>query len=269
MIARRITLFVLLLTLVAAATAQRPLNPPNYYAFQLPVLVPGVPMTGELTAEDGQNFKDGAYVDMFVFDGKADDFVSLRVTSGEFDAHVTVFDPSGYLLDLNDDYSGSGDTSAGVDLWLPETGRYFVVVSGFSQFDIGYYAVELSAGATLPTFGDELMPLTFPTVIDSELTADMPMLAGGYVGNTEYFRFEVEAPSFFVINMWSWDFDTVLTIFDEYGDIVVQNDDFDYSSDSRITIELWPGSYVLAASSYYTGNVGYYTIDARRYVEAD
>ncbi len=269
MTSRRTTLFVLLLSLVAAAAAQRPLNPPNYFAFQLPQLVVGEPVSGELTTDDGQNFKDGSYVDMFFFEGKADDYVTVTVTSGEFDSHISVYDPSGYLLDLNDDYYGYGDTGAGVDLWLPETGKYYVVVSGYSQYDIGYYVVELKAAGALPGIGEGLRPLDIPAMLDSELTADMPMLAGGYVGNTEYFSFEVLTPSFFVINMWSWDFDTVLTIFDEYGEMVTQNDDYDLSSDSRIAVELWPGSYVLAASSYYSGSVGYYSLDVRRYVEAD
>lgn len=265
MTARRTALLVLLLSTAVVAAAQRPLNPPNYYTFQLPQLLDGQPVSGELTTDDGQNFKDGSYLDMFVFEGRVDEYVSITVSSGEFDPYLTVYDSYGYLVARNDDY-GMG-TDAGVDIWLPETGKYIVVVSGYSEYDLGYYVVQLTAGSRLP--GADLRPLEIPGMLDSEITPDMPTLPGGYVGNTEYFSFEVTTPSFYVITMWSWDFDTVLTIFDEYGDIVAQNDDHDFSSDSQIAVELWPGNYVLAASSYYTGWGGYYTLDVRRYVEAD
>ena len=59
------------------ALAQRPLNVPNYLLSSIPLLQPNTPVDGQLDRDDGQNFKDGAYLDIYAFDGVADEEVVL------------------------------------------------------------------------------------------------------------------------------------------------------------------------------------------------
>lgn len=265
MLARRSFLIILIASAFASATAQRPLNPPNYFAFQLPRLIAGEPLVGQLDSSDGQNFKDGSYLDLYAFDGQEGERLALHVSSGEFDPYLSVYAPSGSLVASNDDY-GVG-TDAGVDLLLPESGRYLVVVSGYSQLAVGSYTVELSSGVGVSEARSR--ELAIPGVLLSTITEDMPTLPDSYIGNTEYFSLSVPTTTFLVITMTSWDVDAVLTLYDEYGGLVDQNDDYGMGSDARLALELAPGHYTLAASSYFTGWTGDYTLEVKRYIEGD
>ena len=265
MVARRVVPMIAALAVLAAAAAQQPLNTPNYFMFQLPRLELGVPVDGELTFEDGQNFKDGTYLDMYVVEGLEGEHLSLHVRSGEFDPYVTLYDPEGFFVAANDDFSGAG-TDAGIEFTLYMTGRYLVVVSGYSQWDIGRYVIERS-GASSVILGEPTL-VALPSVIESMITSEMPALPGGWAGSTEYFTFEVEQPIMLVAFMASDEIDSVLTLYDAAGNEIAQNDDHNFSSNSQIAVELSPGSYVLAASSYYAGVGGRYQLELKRYVEA-
>lgn len=241
------------------------LRAPTYYQFQLPRLVAGQTVTGVLSTDDGQNFKDGSYLDMFAIEGREGDRLSVSVSSYDFDAYLTLFDPYGYLVGANDDYMGMGG-DAGLDVTLYLDGTYLLVVSGFSQWDTGEYTVELrSAGSGTPSAD---VSITVPGSIGSQITADMPLHPNGYVGPTEYFSFQVTEESLLLFTLSSFDFDTVLTVYDEYGNEVGQNDDYGMVSDSRLALPLTPGNYVVAASSYYTGEGGYYELSIEKYLRA-
>ena len=260
----RLLAAIALLACAATAFAQ-PLRAPNFYLFQVPRLQAGQPVTATLTTEAGQNFKDGSYLDVYAFAGRSGDRVSITVTSWEFDTYLTVFDPDGYLVALNDDYV-AGEGTAGVDATLYMDGTYLVVVSGYSQWDVGEYTVELTAAAAgLPS---ENRSIAVPGEFESVITADMGLHPNGYVGRTEYFGFTVEDESLLLITATSFDFDTVLTLFDEYGNEIAQNDDYDYSSDSRLAVPLAAGTYMLAVSSYYADEYGSYAVSVARYVQA-
>ena len=96
----------------------------------------------------------------------------------------------------------------------------------------------------------------------------MPLHPNGYVGPTEYLSFEVTEESLVLFTLTSLDFDTVLTLYDEFGSEIGQNDDYGLTSDSQIAIALTPGRYVVAASSYYTGEGGSYSLTADKYLRA-
>lgn len=263
MLPRRLPFTLAVLVLATTAFAQT-LRAPTYYLFQVPRLEAGQPVAASLTTDAGQNFKDGSYVDLYAFHGSAGDRVSVIVSSWEFDAYVTVFDPDGYLVGANDDYVG-GAGGAGIDATLYVDGTYLVVVSGYSQWDVGAYTVELHAAQS--GFPSDTNVLTVPGSFESHITGDMPLHPNGYVGPTEYFGFDVTDESLLLITVSSFDFDTVLTLFDEFGNEIAQNDDYNYTSDSRLAVPLTPGSYVLAASSYYGGEGGSYSVTIEKYVQ--
>lgn len=251
--------------LLGSAFAQQTLRPPNYYLFQLPRLVAGEQLTGTLSADDGQNFKDGSYLDLFAFEGRDGDRVSISVSSQSFDAFITLFDPAGYFVASNDDYLDTGG-DAGIDTTLYADGTYVLVVSGYSQWDMGEYTVELRAGATGSPVASTSIDV--PGSLTSQITPDMPLHPNGYIGPTEYFDIEVTEESLVLFSMTSLEFDTVLTLYDELGNEISQNDDYGFTSDSQVAVPLAPGRYVLAASSYYTGEGGDYTLTVDKYLRA-
>lgn len=261
---RRLLVAIAFFACAVTAFAQ-PLRAPNFYLFQVPRLEAGQPVSATLTTAAGQNFKDGSYLDVYAFAGRSGDQVSVIVSSWEFDAYVTMFDPDGYLVALNDDYAADAGT-AGIDATLYMDGTYLVVVSGYSQWDLGAYTVELTtAAAGLPA---ETRSITVPGAFESLITSDMGLHPNGYVGRTEYVSFTVEDESLLLIDATSYEFDTVLTLFDEFGNEIAQNDDYGDSSDSRLAVPLAPGAYVLAVSSYYADEFGSYAVSVERYVQA-
>lgn len=265
MLARRTLLAVAAAVLLGTAVAQQTLRPPHYYLFQVPRLTSGEPVAGTLTTDDGQNFKDGSYVDLYAIQGLEGDRVSISVSSTSFDAFVTLFDPYGELVASNDDYMDMGG-DAGIDVTLYVDGAYLLVVSGYSQWDTGDYTVELRTGASgSPTASGSV---EVPGAIESQITPDMPLHPNGYVGPTEYFGFEVSEEALVLFTLTSLDFDTVLTIYDEFGNEIGQNDDYGFNSDSQLALPLVPGSYVVAVSSYYTGAGGHYSLTVDKYLRA-
>lgn len=62
------------------------------------------------------------------------------------------------------------------------------------------------------------------------------------------------------ISMTSSDFDAYLTLADFDGNILAEDDDGGGGLNSRMTIQLDAGSYVLVASSFEAGELGAYTL---------
>lgn len=257
---RRVALALAALLLAATALAQRPLVSPNYYTFQLPELAPGEPVTGYLDESDGQNFKDGSRLDLYQFTAEAGEAQSVRVVSPVFSPVVSVFDELGNLVAYVDYGMEFGDVAAS---FITDTaGRYLVVVSGWSDYDLGEYTVARLAAAGGP--GDARQ-VTLPTRIESAISADMVPLPTGFGGGAEYFAFEVEEETLVLAAMSSAELDAYLTLFDATGAVVAENDDDGYTTDAMLVALLEPGAYVLAASTYYVGEVGAYTLTLEAY----
>lgn len=257
---QRLALVAALLAAATVALAQQPLVVPHYYAFQLAELQPGADVAGELTESDGQNFKDGSRVDLYVLDAVAGELESVRVVSGAFEPVVSVFGPDGSLMAYADYGPAFGDVTA--TFTASASGRHVVVVSGWSDYDLGGYTVtrvQTTGGA------GSAEPVTLPFAVESLITVDMAPLPGGYGGGAELFSFAVEEETLLVASMSSTMLDAVLTLFDDAGDVVARNDDDGYSTDAMLVALLEPGSYVIAASTYFSGEAGDYSLRLETY----
>ena len=62
------------------------------------------------------------------------------------------------------------------------------------------------------------------------------------------------------ISLDSNDFDTYLTLFDQYGSELMSNDDYENSTNSKISTYLSAGTYIVEATSYYPNTSGGFTI---------
>lgn len=248
-------LAVLVAAVLSNAAAQQPLVTPHYYLFQLPVLSLGEELSGELTAQDGQNFKDGSRLDMYGLVVQQGETVTLRVVSPDFEPVVSVFDPSGALVAYNDFGESFGDVSA--SFIAGASGQHVVVVSGWSDYDLGSYVLSSGRATGGP---EEASLVELPATIESAITSEMAPAPGAYGGGAEYFSFEITEELLFLASMVSSNLDPVLTLYDQDGNIVATNDDDGFTTDSLLVALLGPGSYVLAASTYYAGESGDYTL---------
>lgn len=257
---------LLALSVLSLAAAQLPLNAPTYYLSQLPELSDGTVLDGELTADDGQNYKDGSYLDVYVMYGVAGEQVRVAARSADFDTYLTVFDPSGSFLDANDDdWDGYGSDSV-LNLTLPETGRYLVVVSGYSQFDMGAYQVERGAA---PPISVDATPIAVPSVVQGALDASMPPAPGTWGGPSQVYAIELSEAAMLSVSLSSPDYDTMLYVMDEAGTILAENDDSGSTTDSQVLVELEAGRYLVVASAWSSDAVGSFTLDLKLYVPAN
>jgi len=92
--------------------------------------------TGNLAPGDAIG-EENEYMDYFAFSGEAGETVRFELQSDAFDTFLTVIDPDGLEYD-NDDFNGSTSQSV-VELTLPQTGRYSVIVSSYWAEETGDY----------------------------------------------------------------------------------------------------------------------------------
>lgn len=124
-------------------------------------------VTGEITDEQWQ--------DVYSFEGKAGDEVTIDMTSTEpdFDAYLVLFGPDGERIAENDD--GPNPPYSHLELTLPSDGTYVLVATRFLERDGlaegGYNLVVSKAGAEL---GNQII---FDIPVSSRLTTDFTQAA--------------------------------------------------------------------------------------------
>ncbi|MGA1740546.1 MAG: pre-peptidase C-terminal domain-containing protein [Pseudohongiellaceae bacterium] len=106
-------------------------------------------VAGSLLAGDSLN-EDNKYTDYYSFTGSAGQNVRFELSSQDFDTYLTIIDPNGSEYD-NDDFDGSTGMSV-VELALPVSGRYSVLVTSYRTEETGNYnlgALSSSAPASI------------------------------------------------------------------------------------------------------------------------
>jgi hypothetical protein len=235
------------LLVVAVATAQQPVTSPIYYLSTAPRLDVGVPVVGVLTDRSGQNFKDGAYLDVLTLRGEAGEYVEVIATSNAFDTYLSLYAPDGTLWAFNDDDPVGMGTDSAIRTTLPVTGTYVVVISGFGAWDLGPYAVtRRGGGVSVAQDAIEVPSLTVATLDGPSAMAR--------------FAFELNGPAMIGIEARSSSFDTTLELFDPYGYSLAYNDDAPlgdaYTTDSALALLLSPGRYEIMVQPYFVDSIG-------------
>lgn len=270
--ARAAALVLPLLALLALghAFAQRPLVSPIYYLSTLPALEPGVAVRGELTPEDGQNFKDGSRVDLYRLAGSAGQALRLEAHSDGIDPYLSLYAADGTLLASADDDPDTGSTDAVLSTTLPAGGRYLIVVSGYAAEDLGAYTLLARLGA--PTgAGVEETDLPLPAAIDTELDPDGPAAPDLFDGPSRRFAVTLDRPALLLATLRSPDFDAGLLLYDDAGALVAFGDDNVelQGTDARLAAELPAGRYHLVAAAFDTGSGGAFRLEVRRFQPID
>jgi len=97
---------------------------------------------GELTSSDQILESDQSFFDEHLFTGQAGQQLEILLTSSEFDTYLILVNPSGEALDQNDDRS-PGDTNSLLQLTLPESGSYRVIVNSYDASGRGAYELQV------------------------------------------------------------------------------------------------------------------------------
>ncbi|HRO04092.1 MAG TPA: caspase family protein, partial [Terricaulis sp.] len=101
-------------------------------------------INGSLANSDS-TMTDGQFYDLYTFNGRRGQNVTLEVTSNNFDTYLMLIFPSGEGVE--DDDGVAGTTNSRISGGLPEDGEYTVVVSSYSPRTTGNYALRMNLGA--------------------------------------------------------------------------------------------------------------------------
>jgi serine protease Do len=118
-------------------------NAKNREPKQLPM--DGRKVSGDLAEGDIQ-LRDGSYMDLYAFEGKAGQKVTIDLVSTDFNATLIVHatkdgQPTEKPIAQNDD-AGAGNLNSRVNIVLPESGLYFVLANSKDGGEKGKYQIS-------------------------------------------------------------------------------------------------------------------------------
>lgn len=201
------------------------------------------------------------------FDLSAQTRLVARTTTpnSSHDPYLTIYTSDGQAVISDDDSAGGYDSMIDTSL---SAGKYCAQVrtlSGLSEDTVattltiatGDAAEELSATATSGSGGIDYSTLCTDETLTSDLDRTIGTGFGTFEVNTNItagarqdWRFNVAESIAIQAMTNSDDFDTVLTLVDAEGGLVMENDDGAGGTNSQIITRLEPGSYCISLSGY-------------------
>lgn len=206
----------------------------------------GQRVSGRLEAGDRPR-SGGGYQDVWEFDGREGQDVTIEMHSGEFDSYLELRDDMGAQV-AEDDDSGEGN-DAMILTRLPRAGRYRIIARSYGERESsGFYELMLSSGGEITRPGR-------PTEIREGQTLLGRLEQGdSVVGDSTYadaFTFRATRDGQVTVDLRSGDFDSYLIVKDQSGATLATDDDGGEGTNSRITISVRRNqTYRIFANSY-------------------
>lgn len=202
--------------------------------------------------------------------------ISFTAENQSADPILRIFDNTGYMLAENDDYDG---LNSRLDFVQPlEAGTYCiglialsdpgapvtVTANAFSEQD--YLETLYNNAETSPPL-DGSYPVTDLGLISTRARADVRV-----DDDLIWHQFQVDQPGLILIEgIGTGGVDAMLTLFDDFGRMITQNDDYGQSLDAQIAARVQPGTYVLAVgrpADYFYGEPGITRVGIEMFVSA-
>lgn len=179
----------------------------------------------------------------FDIHGEAGQRVSILLTSEDFDTVVRLEGPDGVIAE-NDD---AIETNSQLEVALPASGEYQVVVDGFGGMAEGAFSlsIEIGAPADLTEQG--------------ELAEGDDELQSGELSDT--YTIDGRAGQLLEVSVRSSEFDPYVIVTSPSGE-QWENDDFDGTDAGLFRVLEEAGEYEVTVTSYTTGELGAYSVTA-------
>ncbi|MDY6782848.1 MAG: CAP domain-containing protein [Cyanobacteriota bacterium] len=97
---------------------------------------------GVLEAGDSVIPQDGSLYDVYTFEGREGQAVTVSLSSADFDTYVILLDSEGRAIAENDDLTPD-NTDSGFSITLPRTGTYRAVVNAYDAQGRGQYTLTV------------------------------------------------------------------------------------------------------------------------------
>jgi len=108
-----------------------------------PIVADAVVTNTIALSDCGAPDRAGSLAKRYRVDANAGDTLSLRLTSGSFDAYLTLHDDLGALLTQNDDCPGSTGPSCILEFRVPAAGRYVIEATTVGAADTGAFSLSV------------------------------------------------------------------------------------------------------------------------------
>ena len=234
-------------------------------------LAMGTAVQGALTVSDLM-WSDGARYKLFSFYGQAGQYVSITMTSTEFDTYLILQDQAGNQLAYNDD--GGGGTNSLIQYSLGYTGQYRVIAKAYGRDRYGSFQLSLGGGAPMAMNQPQPMPMAQPIAApqmlgtigaNQQVTGNLLPSDGRWDGKpAQMWGFQCAAGQAFQMDILS-SWDNFALVFDPAGNVVGRDDDSGEGLNARINYTCpVAGLYRLAVTTYSTSTpTGPYTLQVQ------
>ncbi len=214
-------------------------------------------VTGTLDYDDVQEgeLRDGVG-EFWAFEGAEGDFVTISLSSDEFDTYVELLSPNGAQLANNDDITDENRNSRLDRVQLPTEGTYIIVVRGYLDTARGNYTVTITSESTILGSSDDPIivgAIGYGEAVDGNLTT-----AGG-----DAWTFDGTGGDVVTISLTSQVFDTVVILKDPNGVAITSDDDSGTLLNSLIeNFELrTSGTYTIVVQGVQASDRGTYSVN--------
>ena len=210
-------------------------------------ITPGQQVSGRLEPGDRPR-SGGGYQDVWEFDGRANQDVTIEMHSSDFDSYLELRDDQGALIAENDD--GGDGQDALILTRLPRNGTYRIIARSYGDHEsTGLYELSFSAG------GDVGRPGRPAEIREGQTVMGRLEPGDSLVGDSTFadvYTFRASRDGEIQVDLRSGDFDAYLIVRDARGGTLATDDDgAGEGTNSRITLPVRNGQvYRIYANSY-------------------
>lgn len=199
-----------------------------------PLVLNGPIVTGRLSPGDRILPVDNSFFDVYQFQGRAGQQVTIEMASREIDSFLILLAPNG--RELAQDDNGAGGQNARISTILPANGTYLLIANSREPGEAGVYRVRAIASA--PGRRNQASQGKVLLRLSGVLGAGAPVLrSDGSLYRT--YNFTSRAGQSVLITLESPDFDTFLALVAPDGQVIARNDDISQSNpNSALAIAL-------------------------------
>lgn len=202
----------------------------------------------------------GEYVDFYSFNLPSAQAVAFSMSSATVDAWLEMFTPSGNVVAINDDATGTS-TNATVQIFAP-AGNYFLAATSYDPGETGTYQLSSAAVAGNEACGDYWV---VPGVAINGTIATTDCNYDEYL--TDTYLVVLYPSQTLTVKMESAAFNTYLELYNTSGNRVADNEDGGGGTNAQMSYThsgTSPAVYFIDASGSTTGLTGVYTLTVTR-----
>jgi hypothetical protein len=192
----------------------------------------GQTVAGELATIDGSSSnRAGSLADCYTFSSATDERIAISLSSDDFDAYLYLLDTDGEVLDFDDD-GGSGTDSRIGGFNLVASTLYTIEATAFDEGETGSFTLSLTQVSLTPSTDCSL--IVIGDLVQATLDVGDGESRNQSDSYADCYTFSGSAGDQVDISMSSDDFDTVVYLSNEEGEVLADDDDGGDGTNSRI-----------------------------------